>query len=62
LFLNVFEVPNEEVREATATTLDVIAGVRIGDRRRARFNPTAPLGGRVEERSVTMEVRLEGQY
>jgi hypothetical protein len=61
LFLNVFEIVDEQVREAADVTFVPPAGVKI-DNRIIRFNATGPLGGIVDEIPLTTTINTAAQY
>src|SRR5262249_35935013 len=62
LFLHVFEITDENVREAIGVKLASPAGVDIGDLWQVRFNATGPLGGTVNGAPLTTAIRTEAQY
>ncbi|MDB6038333.1 MAG: hypothetical protein JWM99_2174 [Verrucomicrobiales bacterium] len=61
LFLNVFEITDEQVREAPDVTFVPAAGVKIGDRI-IRFNATGPLGGVAGGIPLTTTINTATQY
>jgi hypothetical protein len=61
LFLNVFEIVDEQVQEADDVTFVPPAGVRIGTRT-IRFNSTGPLGGSVGDIALTTAINIASQY
>jgi hypothetical protein len=61
LFLNVFEITDEQVREAADVTFIPPAGVKIGNRI-VRFNATGPLGGVAGEIPLTTTIDTATQY
>ena len=62
LFLHVFEIVDEQVRQPTAVTFVPPAGVDIADRWQVRFNPTGELGGTVGDKPLTTTIKIETQY
>jgi hypothetical protein len=62
LFLHVFEITDDQVRQAGEVTLKAPSGVDIGDRWRVRFNAAGPLGGTVGNRALATTIRAEMQY
>lgn len=57
LFLHVFEIGSESVREASPVQFVAPAGVDIGNRWRVRFNLSGPLGGTVSEKPLATSIR-----
>jgi hypothetical protein len=62
LFLHVFEIADEQVREPTEVKFVPPAGVVIGDRWRVSFNPDGPLGGKVNDNGLATSLKTEAQY
>ena len=62
LFLHVFEITDEAVREATPVRFVAPAGVDIGDRWQVRFNANGPLGGSVGVTNLTSTINTAAQY
>ena len=62
LFLHVFEIADEQLRQATAVKFVAPAGVDIAERWQIRFNPAGPLGGTVGDMPLTITVKTEKQY
>lgn len=62
LFLHVFEITDEPVREPTEVKFVPPAGVLIGDRWQVQFNATGPLGGQVGKESLSTAIHAEAQY
>ncbi len=62
LFLHVFELTDDRVRQPCEVTLKPPCGLDIGDRWRVRFNAAGPLGGTVGDRPLATTIRNEMQY
>ena len=62
LFLHVFEISDEGVKQATDLKLAAPAGVDIGQRWQVRFNADGALGGTVNGKPLTTKVDNEAQY
>jgi len=62
LFLHVFEVTEEGVLQPTALEFSAPAGVNIGQRWQVRFNPKGTLGGTVNGKPLTTNIKTETQY
>ncbi len=62
LFLHVFEIADEQLRQATAVKFVAPAGVDIAERWQIRFNPAGPLGGTVGDMPLTITIKTEKQY
>jgi len=62
LFLHVFEIADEQVRQPTEVTFVPPAGIDIAGKWRVRFDPTGRLGGSIDDRPLTTTVRTEAQY
>jgi hypothetical protein len=62
LFLHVFEVADEGVRQPTAVEFAAPAGVNIAQRWQVRFNPKGTLGGMVNGKPLTTTIKTETQY
>jgi hypothetical protein len=62
LFLHVFEIADEQVKEAADVKFVPPAGVKIGDRWLVRFNADGALGGTVGEKSLSTTIKTEAQY
>ncbi len=61
-FLHVFEIADEQIRQATAVKFVAPAGVDIAERWQIRFNPAGPLGGKIGNKPLTTTVQTERQY
>ena len=61
-FLHVFEIADEQIRQATAVKFVAPAGVDIAERWQIRFNPAGPLGGKIGDKPLTTTVQTERQY
>ena len=62
LFLHVFEIADEKIRQPATITFMPPAGVNIADRWRVRLNATGELGGAVNDKPLTTAVRIKSQY
>ncbi len=62
LFLHVFEIVDEGVRQPTDVRFVPPAGVDLGERWQVRFNPVGRLGGKVGDQSLTTGIQTEAQY
>lgn len=62
LFLHVFEIVNEQVRQPTEVHLLAPAEVAIGSRWQVRFNPDGPLGGSLGDKPLATNILAEAQY
>lgn len=62
LFLHVFEIAGESVRQPTGLKFLPPAGVAIGDLWQVRFEPSGPMGGKVGDKSLSTAVKSDGQY
>jgi hypothetical protein len=62
LFLHVFEIADEEVREPAGVTFIPPAGVDIEGRWQVRFNPTGRLGGTIDGAPLATIIHTEAQY
>jgi hypothetical protein len=62
LFLHVFEIVDEQVRQPGEVSFVAPAGVDIAGRWQVRFNPTWPLDGTVGNKPLATTVRTEMQY
>jgi hypothetical protein len=62
LFLHVFEITDEKVRQPTPVEFAVPAGVKIAQRWQVQFNPTGGLGGSVNDRPLNTTIKTETQY
>jgi hypothetical protein len=62
LFLHVFEVADEGVRQPTTVEFAAPAGVNIAQRWQVRFNPKGTLGGTVNDKPLTTTIKTETQY
>jgi hypothetical protein len=62
LFLHVFELADEKVRQPRAVKFVPPAGLDIGDRWQVRFKATGPLGGTVGAGTLTTGIQTEAQY
>ena len=61
-FLHVFEIAAEDDQTPTEVELIGPAGVRINNKWQVQFNPAGPLGGKIGERPLTIEIQVESQY
>jgi hypothetical protein len=62
LFLHVFEVADEQVRQPVSVTLVPPAGIDIADRWQVRLNATGDLGGTVNGKPLATTTQIESQY
>jgi hypothetical protein len=62
LFLHVFEIVDEQVRQPSRVQLVGPAGVDIADRWQVRFNAAGPLGGDVNGQPLATTLKFESQY
>jgi hypothetical protein len=62
LFLHVFEIADEKIRQATDVKFVTPAGVDIAERWQVRFNPAGPLGGKIGDKPLTTTIQIERQY
>lgn len=62
LFLHVFEIADEQLRQPTAVKFVAPAGVDIAERWQIRFNPAGPLGGTIGDKPLATTVKTEKQY
>jgi hypothetical protein len=62
LFLHVFEIVDEQVRQPTDVRLVSPAGVDIAGLWQVRFNPTGPLGGKIGDKLLATTIHTERQY
>ncbi|MEK7751892.1 MAG: hypothetical protein AAB654_08245, partial [Acidobacteriota bacterium] len=62
LFLHVFEIVDEQVRQPADVTFAAPAGVNIADRWQVRFNAAGDLGGTVNSKPLATTVQTESQY
>jgi hypothetical protein len=62
LFLHVFEITDEAVRQPSEVTFVAPAGVNIGGRGRVSFNSTGFVGGSIDSRPLATTIRTELQY
>jgi hypothetical protein len=62
LFLHVFEIVDEQVRQPSRVQLVGPAGVDIADRWQVRFHTDGPLGGDVNGQPLASSLNLESQY
>ncbi len=62
LFLHVFEITGEEVKQATPVKLVGPAGVDIGDLWKVRFNANGKLGGTVNGQPLANTLNTAAQY
>lgn len=62
LFLHVFEITDEAVREPSDVKFAAPAGVEIAGRWQVRFNAAGPLGGQIGAKPLATAVRTESQY
>jgi hypothetical protein len=61
LFLHVFEIAGENVREPADVRFVPPAGVAIGDSWRVSFNETGAIGGKIGETELPTILRIAGQ-
>jgi len=62
LFLHVFEITDQQVRQPTDVKFIAPAGVDIDGLWQVRFNPDGPLGGTIGDKPLTTTVKTERQY
>jgi len=62
LFLHVFEVADDNVRQPTTVEFAAPASVNIARQWQVRFNPKGTLGGMVNDKSLTTTIQTETQY
>jgi hypothetical protein len=62
LFLHVFEVADEQVRQPVSVTFVPPAGIDIADRWRVRLNTAGDLGGTVNGKPLATTTQIESQY
>jgi len=62
LFIHVFEVADEQVRQPTSVEFVAPAGVNIAQQWQVRFNPKGALGGTVNDKILATTVKTETQY
>jgi hypothetical protein len=62
LFLHVFEIADESVREPAAIQFVAPAGINVADRWQVQLNPFGPLGGTVNGKPLATTLKTEGQY
>lgn len=62
LFLHVFEITGEQIRQPTDLKFVAPAGVDIAGGWQVRFNPTGPLGGTVGANKLTTNIQTASQY
>jgi hypothetical protein len=62
LFLHVFEIADEQIRQPVAVTFVPPAGLDIADRWHVRLNAASALGGTVNGKSLPTTVRIDSQY
>jgi hypothetical protein len=62
LFLHVFEVTGERVREASEVKLLPPTGVLIGERWRIEFNPNGEIGGKIGGKDLCTTIKTNSQY
>ncbi len=62
LFLHVFEIVDEQIRQPAAVTFVPPAGINIADRWQVRLNVTGELGGTVNDKPLTTTIQIESQY
>jgi hypothetical protein len=62
LFLHVFEITDEQVRQPIDVKFVPPVGVDIAGLWQVRFNPTGPLGGTVGDKTLTTSINIEKQY
>jgi hypothetical protein len=62
LFLHVFEIDDEQVRQPLAVSFVPPAGIDIADHWRVRLNATGDLGGTVNDKPLTTTIQIESQY
>jgi hypothetical protein len=62
LFMHVFEIVGERVRQPSAVTFAAPAGVNIADRWQVRFSSAGALGGAVNDKPLAIAIQIESQY
>ena len=62
LFLHVFEIADEQLRQPSAVKFVAPAGVDIAERWQVRFNPAGPLGGKIDDKPLATTLKTERQY
>jgi hypothetical protein len=62
LFLHVFEIVDEQIRQPVSVTFVPPAGINITDRWQVRLNATGELGGTVNDKSLATTIQIESQY
>ncbi|MCX5646399.1 MAG: hypothetical protein NTZ17_17215 [Phycisphaerae bacterium] len=62
LFLHVFEIADEQIRQPAAVTFVPPAGIDIAGRWHVRLNAAGELGGTVNNKLLTTTVKTESQY
>jgi len=62
LFLHVFEIVDEQIRQPGSVTFVSPAGINIADHWQVRFNATGELGGTVNDKSLATTVGIDSQY
>jgi hypothetical protein len=62
LFLNVFEITDDQVHQPADVKFVAPAGVDITGLWQIRFNPSGQLGGKVGGKPLTTTVKTEKQY
>ena len=62
LFLHVFEIVDEQVRQPAAVTFVPPAGIDIADRWQVRLNATGELSGTVNDKPLATTIKIESQY
>ncbi len=62
LFLHVFEIVDEQVRQPAEVTFAAPTGVNIAGRWQVRFNSTGTMGGTVNNKPLATTVQVESQY
>jgi len=62
LFLHVFEIVDEQVRQPADVTFAAPAGVNIAGRWQVRFNSAGAMGGMVNDKPLATTVQIESQY
>ena len=62
LFLHVFEIVDEQVRQPSEVTFTAPAGVNIAGRWQVRFNSEGAMNGTINDKPLATTVQIESQY
>jgi hypothetical protein len=62
LFLHVFEIVDEQVRQPLGVSFVPPAGIDIADHWQVRLNATGDLGGTVNDKPLATTIQIESQY